>query len=162
MHSRLIGQRVNIRLYAEHLEIWYAQRCVDHFPRLRGQGKHRVQYAHVIDSLIRKPGAFQDYRYREDMFPTSRFRRAYDGMQQRHTPRVAARQYLQILKLAVAEGESVVDQALIGLETGEQPITSEAVRQQLGESGDHPQVQEIRISQMDVGLYDQLLEVQHV
>ena len=116
----------------------------------------------MIDSLIRKPGAFQDYRYREDMFPTSRFRRAYDGMQQRHSPRVAAREYLQILKLAATEGETAVDQVLIGLEAGEQPITSEAVRQQLGESGEHLRVQEIRISQIDVGLYDQLLEVQHV
>ncbi len=135
---------------------------MEHIPRLRGQSKHRVQYAHVIDSLIRKPGAFQDYRYREDMFPTSRFRRAYDGMGQRHSPRVAARQYLQILKLAATEGETVVDQALTALEAGEQPITSDAVSQQLGESGDHLQVQEIRISQIDVGLYDQLLEVQHV
>ena len=161
VHSRLIGQRVNIRLYAEHLEIWYAQRCVEHIPRLRGQGKHRIHYRHVIDSLIRKPGAFEDYRYREDMFPTSRFRRAYDAMQQRHSPRVAAREYLQILKLAATEGETAVDQVLIGLEAGEEPITSDAVRQQLGESGDHLRAQEIRISQIDVGLYDQLLEVQH-
>ncbi len=161
VHSRLIGEAVNIRLHAEHLEVWYAGRCVDLVPRLRGQGKHYVQYAHVIDSLIRKPGAFEDYRYREDMFPTSRFRRAYDGMQQRHTPRVAAREYLQILKLAATEGETAVDQALIALEIDEQPITSDAVRQQLGESGEHRRVQEIQISPIDVGLYDQLLEVQH-
>ncbi len=135
---------------------------MEHIPRLRGQGKHRVQYRHVIESLIRKPGAFKDYRYREDMFPTSRFRRAYDGMQQRHSPRVAAREYLQILKLAATEGETAVDQALIALEAVEMPITSEAVHQQLGESGEHLRVQEIRISQIDVGLYDQLLEVQHV
>jgi len=96
------------------------------------------------------------------MFPTSRFRRAYDAMKQRHTPRVAAREYLQILKLAATEGETAVDQALIALETNEHPIASDTVRQQLRESGDHPQVHEIRISQIDVGLYDQLLEVQHV
>jgi hypothetical protein len=161
VHSRLIGQRVNIRLYAEHLEIWYAGRRVEHIPRLRGQGKHYVQYRHVIDSLIRKPGAFENYRYREDMFPTSRFRRAYDGMQQRHTPRVAAREYLQILKLAATEGEDAVDQVLTALEAGELPISSEAVSQRLGEPGESRQVQEIRISPIEVGLYDQLLGVQH-
>ncbi len=161
VHSRLIGEAVNIRLYAEHLEIWYAQRCVDRIPRLRGQGKHYVQYRHVIDSLVRKPGAFENYRYREDMFPTSRFRRAYDAMQQRHSPRVAAREYLQILKLAATEGEDAVDQVLIRLEAGEQPITSDAVSQRLGEPGESRQVQEIRILPIDVGLYDQLLGVQH-
>ncbi len=161
VHSRLIGEAVNIRLHAEHLEVWYAQRCVEHIPRLRGQGKHYVQYRHVIDSLIRKPGAFEDYRYREDMFPTSRFRRAYDAMKQRHTTRVAAKGYLKILKLAATEGEEAVDQALNVLEADEQPITSDAVSQQLGEPGEHLRLQEFRISPIDVGLYDQLLEVGH-
>jgi regulation of enolase protein 1 (concanavalin A-like superfamily) len=161
VHSRLIGQAVNIRLYAEHLEIWYAQRCVDRIPRLRGQGKHYVQYRHVIDSLVKKPGAFENYRYREDMFPTSGFRRAYDELKRRHTPQGAAKEYLKILQLAVGEGETPVDRALIELEAGQQPTTCEAVRQRVGEPADRLRPQEIRISAIDVQLYDQLLEVQH-
>ena len=47
-------------------------------PRLVGIGKHAINYRHVIDSLVRKPGAFENYQYREDMFPTSHFRMAYD------------------------------------------------------------------------------------
>ena len=34
--SRLIGERVEVRLYVEHVEVWYAQREVERFPRLRG------------------------------------------------------------------------------------------------------------------------------
>ena len=161
VHSRLIGEAVNIRLYAEYLEIWYAGRHVDRIPRLRGQGKHYVQYRHVIDSLVKKPGAFENYRYREDMFPTSRFRRAYDALKRRHTPRGAAKEYLKILQLAAGEGETPVDRALSELEASEHPITSEGLRQHLGEPGDHLQLQEIRIAAIDVQLYDQLLEVQH-
>ena len=37
-----------------------------------------MNYRHVIDSLIRKPGAFAQYAYRDDLFPTTRFRLAYD------------------------------------------------------------------------------------
>ena len=84
VHSRLIGEKVDVRLYAEHLEVWYAGRVVEQIPRLRGQGKHFINYRHVIDSLVRKPGAFENYKYREDMFPTSRFRMAYDALRETH------------------------------------------------------------------------------
>ena len=40
--SRLIGEWVEVRLYAERVEVWYAQQLVDTLPRLRGRGKHRI------------------------------------------------------------------------------------------------------------------------
>jgi len=76
--SRLIGEWVEVHIGAETLEVWHGARRVDLLPRLRGRGKHRVSYRHVIDWLVRKPGAFEAYRYRDAMFPTSRFRMAYD------------------------------------------------------------------------------------
>ncbi len=80
--SRLIGERVKVRVTAETVAIWYANRKVDELLRLRGRGKHRVDYRHIIDWLVRKPGAFENYRYKEDLFPTSRFRMAYDALRQ--------------------------------------------------------------------------------
>lgn len=109
VHSRLIGERVYVHLYAEYLEVRYAQRCVERIPRLRGEGKHYVQYRHVIDSLVRKPGAFENYRYRADMFPTSRFRRAYDQLKSRHVLSKAGKEYLQILLPAATTSEPLVD-----------------------------------------------------
>ena len=70
MASRLIGERVEARLYAERVEVWYAQKRVERLPRLRGRGKHRIDYRHVIDWLVRKPGAFADYRYRDGSVPS--------------------------------------------------------------------------------------------
>ena len=55
--SRLIGERVDIRLYVEHLEVWYAQQLVERLPRLRGRDKDHINYRHIIDWLVRKPGA---------------------------------------------------------------------------------------------------------
>ena len=110
--SRLIGERVRVRLYCEHLEVWYAQKCVEKIPRLRGEGKHHIQYRHIIDWLVRKPGAFENYRYRADMFPSSHFRLVYDQLKAQHTVQKAAKEYLNILKLAAREGESLVEQAL--------------------------------------------------
>jgi hypothetical protein len=69
--SRLIGELVEVRLYAERLEVWYAQQQIHRLPRLSGHGKHDINYRYIIDSLVRKPGAFENYRYREELFPTS-------------------------------------------------------------------------------------------
>ncbi len=49
--SRLIGEWVEARLYADHIEVWYAQQRVEQLPRLRGRGKHRIDYRHIIDWL---------------------------------------------------------------------------------------------------------------
>src|SRR5205814_8087096 len=108
--SRLIGARVEARLYMEEVEIWYAQRKVETLPRLRGRGKHRIEYRHVIDWLVRKPGAFADYRYRQDLFPSSCFRLAYDLLRQRQ-PERAAREYVHILHLAARRSEIGVEVA---------------------------------------------------
>jgi len=85
--SRLVGETVKVRVYAETLEVWYAQRCLESIPRLRGEGKHRINYRHIIDWLVRKPGAFEHYRYREDLFPSVRFRWTYDYLKAHHTLR---------------------------------------------------------------------------
>ena len=78
--SRLIGEKIDVRLHVEHLEVWYAQQRIETIPRLRGEGKDRIQYRHIIDWLVRKPGAFENYRYRDALFPTHRFRMAYDWL----------------------------------------------------------------------------------
>ena len=106
--------------------MWYGQRQVERLPRLRGRGKHHINYRHVIDWLVRKPGAFENYRYREELFPTSRFRMAYDVLREAHPSRRASKEYLAILYLAARENESAVDEALRVLLDREEPLTAES------------------------------------
>lgn len=115
VHSRLIGERVQVRLFAEQVEVWYAQRRVEMMPRLRGAGKHHIAYRHVIDWLVRKPGAFENYRYREDLFPSHRFRMAWDDLSRRHAGGAAVRKYLALLELAAKENEAAAEAAIIDL-----------------------------------------------
>ena len=75
--SRLIGEKVEVRLLLDTVEVWFAQRRIECLPRLQAKDKHRIHYRHVIDWLVRKPGAFENYRYRDDLFPTSHFRIAH-------------------------------------------------------------------------------------
>jgi hypothetical protein len=117
--SQLIGEKVQVHVYAEYVEIWYAGARIDTLPRLRGSGKHKIQYRHVIDSLVRKPGAFRNYRYRSEMFPSSYFKMTYDYLQGKHTPQKAAKEYLNILNLAAKENETFVNDILLNiLQTG--------------------------------------------
>jgi hypothetical protein len=157
VHSRLIRERVTVRLYAERLEIWHGQSHIENIPRLRGSGNHHIQYRHIIDWLVRKPGAFENYRYRSDLFPTSRFRMAYDELKQQHAVSKASKEYLQILKLAAKENESAVDDALRFLFDRDRPISAETVESILL-SGQKPvEVTDVRISAVVLRAYDCLL-----
>jgi hypothetical protein len=156
--SRLIGEKVDVRIYANHLEVWYAQRPVDQFPRLRGRGKHRVNYRHVIDSLVRKPGAFENYRYREDLFPTSRFRMAYDQFSEAHASRTAVRKYLELLRMAARESEAEVDDALRSLLEADQPVTLRAVQQRLTQALPGPPATDVTVCQPDLEAFDLLFD----
>ena len=158
VHSRMRGERVDVRLYSEHLEVWYGQQRVEKIPRLRGENKHRIDYRHVIDILVRKPGAFANYRYRSDMFPTHRFRMAYDYLKQ-HVPARADKEYLSILELAAKENESLVDDALQLLINSSKPISCENVEAIVHSGQKLESPFKVNISAVDLSLYDMLLRV---
>lgn len=124
VHSRLIREEVTVKLYAEHLEVWHGQSHIETIPRLRGSSNHHIQYRHIIDWLVRKPGAFANYRYHSDLFPTSRFRLAYDALKKVHSIGKADKEYLLILQLAAKENETAVDDALRYLFDLDLPISA--------------------------------------
>jgi hypothetical protein len=68
VNSRLIGEIVEARVFPDRLEIWYGGQKMEQLPRLRGRTNYRVDYRHIIDWLVRKPGAVASYRYREQSF----------------------------------------------------------------------------------------------
>ncbi len=134
--SRLIGEQVRCGC------TWNGWRSgtggeVEEMPRLRGRSRHRVDYRHIIDWLVRKPGAFENYRYREELFPTSRFRMAFDELKGQLGAR-GSKEYLAILELAAKESEAEVDEALrVLLEKGESSaprITAETVKEAMGQN----------------------------
>jgi hypothetical protein len=154
--ARLIGETVEVRLGAETLEVWYAQRHIETLPRLRGEGRHHIRYRHVIDWLVRKPGAFANYRFREDLFPTSRFRMAYDLLLAQ-APSQASRSYLALLELAARESEVGVDDALRHLLEHEQPITFDAVKTLVCCAQQIAPATQICVAPVNLADYDSLL-----
>jgi len=160
LHSRLVGQKVTVRVYAEHLEVWYAQRRIEILPRLRGENGHYINYRHVIDTLVRKPGAFENYRYKDDMFPTSQFKFAYDLLRQQHGGKYGNKQYLKILELAARESEVMVNESLRFLINCVGEISFAVVQEMVKSRQRPPAVTEVNVEDIDLTIYDQLLECQ--
>jgi hypothetical protein len=106
--SGLQGKVVTVRIYEWQIEVWYANQCVESFPRVTGANRHQIQYRHVIGSLLRKPGGFREYRYREDLFPRPIFRHAWEVLTARLGAAPADRTYLRVLKLAADHSETQV------------------------------------------------------
>lgn len=159
VHSRLIGETVKVRVYADKLEIWYAQRHIDTLCRLRGENGHHVNYRHLIDQLVRKPGAFENYRYKADLFPSSQFRIAYDMLREDLSIRQANKEYLKILHLAAKENESAVNEALRGLIDLDEDIDVERI-ERIVKSGRKLTVpSDVHVEPVNLSEYDELYEM---
>jgi hypothetical protein len=98
--SRLIGKLVDLRIGAEQITVTHHGHLIQTMPRIVGKNQSAINYRHIIDSLVRKPGAFASYQYREEMFPTSSFRMAWDVLRATHSEKVADKMYVRILEIA--------------------------------------------------------------
>ena len=153
--SRLIGVTVIVRVRAETLELYQGTTHLLTMPRLLGERLHRIDYRHISASLVRKPGAFAQYRYRDDLFPTLTFRRAYDALVEM-APHRADRDYVRLLHLAASTSEAAVEAVLADLLGQHQAPTFDLVRDQvrLPESAPLPA---LAAAVLDFGVYDELL-----
>jgi hypothetical protein len=152
--SRLIGHDVEVRQYPALIEVYYDSALVETMPRLRGQRKARIDYRHVIWSLVRKPGAFARYRFREELFPSLTFRRAYDSLRERRGERADV-EYVRILHLAASSMESRVEQALERLLSSRAAFDYVQVRDLAAPAA--AAVPELAIPKPDLGEYDRML-----
>jgi transposase InsO family protein len=126
--SRLLGEWVKVRLFEDKIEVWYADTLQLACERLRGRAQHRIDYRHIIWSLVRKPGGFARYVFREELFPSIVFRRAYDAIQTPHQGVKGDLEYLRILHHAASAMEADVEAALSLLLADRKPITAVAVK----------------------------------
>jgi transposase len=154
--SRLIGEQVEVRLYPERIEVHYAGERVLEAERLRGEGRARIDWRHVIFSLVRKPGAFARYRFREAMFPTITFRKAYDALQTRLASARADVEYVRILHLAATRSQGHVEEALWELMRQAELTGYEAVLKLLAE--EPPPMPACEVKEVDLASYDACLQ----
>ncbi|MEK6572130.1 MAG: IS21 family transposase, partial [Bacteroidota bacterium] len=156
IHSRLIGECVQIRVHFDHVEVRYAARLVERLPRLKGRGNHRIDYRHIVDWLLRKPGAFANYRYRADMFPSSYFRIAYDELKKQN-PLRADKEYIRILKISSEEGELTTQSAIRKLLGEKELLNVQAIEQTIRSGRNIVSITDVTVNEPDLAAYDGLL-----
>jgi hypothetical protein len=153
--SRLIGYRLKARISAEWIELEYRGQVIERLERIRGRDKEKIDYRHLIGSLVRKPGAFRRFAYREALFPSLVFRKAYDVLVERSS-RWADLEYLRILHLAATTLQCRVEQTLEQLLSEGQVPEYETVKS-LATPLERIAWPEVRIAGPDLAAYDQLL-----
>ena len=153
--SGLKGKQVTVRVYEWRIEVWYANRCVETLPRLTGIKKYHINYRHVIDTLLRKPGGFRNYRHQANLFPRAVFRQAWDALQKRLSPRRADIVYLRILKLAARGLETdvaaVLEELLASTQTWDDQTVADRVYPR------QSKIPDLKANAVNLQEYDRLL-----
>lgn len=155
--SRLMGEWVRVRIFEDKLEVRYAGEVELACERLRGRNRHRIDYRHVIWSLVRKPGGFARYVYREEMFPSVVFREAYDAIQLQHAGTKGDLEYLRILHLAASTMEADVAVALTLMQMAGKTITADAVKEMVAATPSSIDVPQLASPIVELTDYDALL-----
>lgn len=155
--SRLIGERVKARAFDDRVEVFYGNIFQLKVKRILGRHKHDIDYRHIIWSLVSKPGAFPRFRYRDELFPSLVFRRAYDKLCEKlGSGYDADLNYLRILHQAAAVSETDVEIALELMLAEDKIPLADRVKEIVQPR--EPEVPEMPPYKANLGEYDDLLE----
>lgn len=150
--SRFIGTKLRVLVYRDCVQIFYAHKLVQEMQRIPA-GDKSINYRHVIAHLLRKPGAFANYQFREELFPGLVFRRAFDTLLS-ELGSASDKEYLRILNLAAMNSEHQVATALAALLANNQLPTETAVRALITTKIEVPN---ITVNPPDLKQYDSLI-----
>ncbi len=160
--SYLINLNIQSRIHSDHIELWHQGRKLLEMPRLIGKDCVSFDYHHVIDSLVRKPGGFANYRYREFMFPTITFRKCFDTAVEQLGEHAGVRCYLKLLYMAKQHGQDNVEAELRRvLESGE-TIDHKTIESKVKPTSPASLVEDTYVEQPELDPYDDLLKHKEV
>jgi hypothetical protein len=102
--SQLIGHRLMVRQYAQHIECWLGGQCVLQRQRVMHRDGRRhprnIDYRHLVAALKRKPGAFARWVLRDAVFPREVYRQTWQRLAAARPEREACKTMVGLLALA--------------------------------------------------------------
>jgi hypothetical protein len=118
--STLINSVLKVHLYDDRLECYLGATLVLTLKRLRWKGGEQrlrsIDYRFLIPALARKPQAFRNYIYRDDLFPNDIFKRVWEVLDSQLDDRTACKEMVKILKIAADTGrEEEISKFLEGI-----------------------------------------------
>ena len=158
--SRLIGERLNVRLYNDRLECYLGSVHVIMLPRAcqpaRGKRDHKIDYRHIIESLVRKPRAFRGARLRDAILPNDNYRRIWEHVSNAMNIADACRFIVGVLHLAAnynCENDLAIE--IIDLIGKQQPLKLSVLQNKFNKS--KPQLAVVNVSQHTLGAYNEFI-----
>jgi len=152
--SRLIGEKVRVCVFDDRLDVYWSGALQASRERVRGKTAFAVAWRDVIGWLVKKPGAFRRYRYRDALFLSDVFRRAYERLDASLSTWSADMNYLQVVLLARETCLDDVEHALLELEAAGELPRFENVRARAG--GEQPIRPEVDVGEPELASYDDL------
>ena len=125
--SRLIGERLHVRIYHDKLECYLGSHQAivlerQHKP-MRNKRSRVINYRHVIGSLVKKPGAFRSCKYRDDLLPDANYRSIWDHANRTMDTKTSCKFIVGLLHIAATQNcESELAEEVIKLIADAKPL----------------------------------------
>lgn len=151
--SRMIGLSLEARIYPSSIEVIHEGEVICKHQRIYGpKGLVSIVPEHVIDGLLKKPGAMKDWKYRSVLFERPAWISFYNKLISRGGK---DKEYLKCLKLISKHGRELVTVAMeISLE-GDEELSSILLNKLI--TNDMNNIHEIQPLEMDLHHYDVFL-----
>ena len=157
--SRLIGERLQVRMYHNKLVLYAGQQVALTLPRIYpapGQNRARcINYRHIIRSLAAKPQAFRYSQLRDDILPNDNYRHLWQLVDKALPAQEACKWIVTVLWLASEYdsepelGETLLQEARAGLFESAKTIQERFYTPQ--------SAPEVKTEQHNLQSYDELL-----
>lgn len=160
--SRLIGHRLTVHLYHDHLDVFVENQLVIELPRIyvsEESSKRRARcmnYRHVVDSLRVKPRAFLQCRWQQDLLPNDNYRQIWLFLRQQFVPEQACRLMVESLYIAAKHDKETAVAQWLTTELSQQTLTLSRLQNHFS-STPLSEIEQPIIEQHSLSNYDQLL-----
>ena len=157
--SRLIGHKIEVRLFDDRLECFLGPDPVMRMIRVRTDRVrgHSIDYHHLIGTLRRKPQALRYLVYREALFPRAAYARAWAALDAALPPRDACRTMVGLLVLAATREAieiALADRLDAILDAGKRPDLAKLEKEFASKPSPSS---EVAIPEPNLEAYDRLL-----
>lgn len=156
--SRLVGECLRIHLYHDRLDCFIGSSKVSSMNRVycsKSQRNSNINYRHVYKALLKKPGAFRHWVFRDDLLPTQAYHQIWQAADESLDPQMACKYIVGCLALAAEFDceKTLADFILTRLSSGKLPSLSDIQERFRVQTKSVP---EVYIQQHDLSSYDQL------
>ena len=152
--SQFIGLTLEARIYFDRVEVFYQTNPVASHKRVYGRsGVASIQFEHIIDGLLKKPGALQDWKYKAILFERPTWKKMYDQMKQQGK---TDKDYLSCLRLMKSHGKDLVTLAMEYALEGESELSAHAIENLI--SKEIESIHNLKPLNVNLEQFDELLQ----